>query len=108
MSVPAQFHSPGTLKPRVGIAELTESEFEQHFGDLYHQLRSYDDSNSDRVVEIPSAASSPDSVLYRKNVYLGVDPLETEFSEEAAAIAARHGLDLSPRQGTARGRTLEF
>ncbi|NGM68021.1 hypothetical protein G6M89_03165 [Natronolimnobius sp. AArcel1] len=93
---PPRIHPERLNAVRVGIAELTESEFEQHFGDLYHQLRSYDDSNSDRVVEIPSAASSPDSVLYRKNVYLGVDPLETEFSEEAAAIAARHGLDLSP------------
>ncbi|ELY97295.1 hypothetical protein C482_13715 [Natrialba chahannaoensis JCM 10990] len=92
---PRRIHPERINAVRVAIAELTESEFEQHFGDLYRQLRSYD-SSTDRVVEIPSAASSPDSVLYRKNVYLGLDPFETEFSEEAEAIATRHGLDLSP------------
>lgn len=83
---------------RTAVAELTESEFEQHFGDLYRQLQSYDDRATDRVIDIPSVASSADSVLYRKNVYLGLDPFETEFSEEAEAIAARHGLDLSPER----------
>ncbi|ELY91764.1 hypothetical protein C483_09504 [Natrialba hulunbeirensis JCM 10989] len=93
---PRRIHPERINAVRVAIAGLAESGFEQHFGDLYRQLRSYDDSSADRVVEISSAASSADSVLYRKNVYLGVDPFETEYSEEAEAIAARHGLDLSP------------
>ncbi|WP_049912497.1 hypothetical protein [Natrialba hulunbeirensis] len=93
---PRRIHPERLNAVRVAIAEFTESEFEQHFGDLYRQLRSYDDASADRAVEIPSAASSPDSVLYRKNIYLGLDQFETEFSEEAESIAAQHGLDLSP------------
>ncbi|WP_230198766.1 hypothetical protein [Halopiger djelfimassiliensis] len=95
---PRRIHPERINAVRVAIAGLSESEFEQYFGDLYHQLRSYDDPGTDRVIEVPSAASSPESVLYRKNVYLGLDPFETEFSAEAEAIAARHGLDLSLEQ----------
>lgn len=95
---PRRIHPERINAVRVAIAGLSKSEFKQFFGDLYHQLRSYDGSATDRVIAVPSAASSPESVLYRKNVYLGVDPFETEFSQKAETIAARHGLDLSPEQ----------
>ncbi|MFC3959158.1 hypothetical protein [Halovivax cerinus] len=94
-TVPPHIHPERLNAVRVAIATLSESAFEHHFGDLYQQLRSHEDAGIERVVPIPSAAKRPDSVLYRKNAYLGVNPLETEFASEAESIAARHGLDLS-------------
>lgn len=92
-TVPPQLHPERLNAVRVAVASLPEAAFEQHFGDLYRQLRSYGDTEIDRVIDVPAGASSPDSVLYRKHVYLGLDPSETDLDDVTAAIAARHGLD---------------
>lgn len=94
-TAPPRIHPERINAVRVAVASLSESQFEHHFGDLYQQLRSHDDSTVDSVIEVPSVASDPDSVLYRKNVYLGVDLLETDVSEETQALADQYGLDLT-------------
>jgi len=94
-TVPPRIHPERINAVRLAVASLSESQFEHHFGDLYQQLRSHDDSTVNSVIEVPSVASDPDSVLYRKNVYLGVDLLETDVSEEAQALADQYGLDLT-------------
>ncbi|ELY83719.1 hypothetical protein [Natrinema pallidum] len=92
---PRRIHPERINAVRVAVASLSEAEFERYFGDLYRQLRSYDDSAVNRTIDIPDEATSADSLLYRKHVYLGLNPLETELGAEADAIAARHGLDLA-------------
>ncbi|QCW03632.1 hypothetical protein [Natrinema pallidum] len=92
---PRRIHPERINAVRVAVASLSEAEFERYFGDLYRQLRSYDDSAVNRAIDIPDEATSADSLLYRKHVYLGLNPLETELGAEADAIAARHGLDLA-------------
>ena len=92
-TVPPRIHPERINAVRLVVSSLSESQFEQHFGDLYQQLRSHDDSTVNSVIEVPSVASDLDSVLYRKNVYLGVDLLETDVSEEAQALADQYGLD---------------
>ncbi|WP_241471312.1 hypothetical protein [Natrinema salifodinae] len=94
-TVPPRIHPERLNAVRIAIAGLSESAFEQYFGDLYQQLRSYEDATVDRVIDVPSAASSSESVLYRKHVYLGLDPLETALHEEAENLAGRYGLDLT-------------
>ena len=94
-TVPPRIHPERINAVRLVVSSLSESQFEQHFGDLYQQLRSHDDSTVNSVIEVPSVASDLDSVLYRKNVYLGVDLLETDVSEEAQALADQYGLDLT-------------
>ncbi|ARS90775.1 hypothetical protein [Natrarchaeobaculum aegyptiacum] len=94
-TVPPEIHPERLNAVRVAIASLPPEEFEQYCGDLYQQLRSYDDPDVDRVIDVPVAAKDTDSVLYRKQLYLGLDPRETEFDDVAAAIASRHGLELS-------------
>ncbi|SEJ16827.1 hypothetical protein [Halohasta litchfieldiae] len=49
----------------------------------------------DRRISVPSQAAGQDSVLYRQNVYLGVDPLETDIAADATDIASAYDLDLS-------------
>ena len=94
-TVPPRIHPERINAVRLAVASLSESQFEHHFGDLYQQLRSHDDSTVNSVIEVPSVASDPGSVLYRKNVYLGVDLLETDVNEEAQALADQYGLDLT-------------
>lgn len=87
--------SPEMLEAvRRAVASLSESKFVGYFGDLYQQLQSHQ-GDADRLIEIPSAAADPESVLYRKEVYLGVDPLATEYAEEAKSMAAQYDIDLS-------------
>jgi len=93
-TVPPQIHPDRVDMVRAALASLSQTEFEDLFGDLYRQLQSHQDG-TERVIDIPAGAASTDSVLYRKHIYLGVDPLETDFREETRELAARHGLDLN-------------
>jgi len=93
-TVPPQIHPERLNMGRAALASLSQAEFEELFGDLYRQLQSHQDG-TERVIDIPADAASADSVLYRKQIYLGVDPLETEFRAETCELAARHGLDLN-------------
>ena len=78
---------------RLAIQALTDEEFESLFGDLYQQMRSYHDETP-RAIDIPAGAPGPNSVLYRQDIYLGVDPTETELEDAATKLEASHGLGL--------------
>ena len=98
-TVPPKLHPERLNIVRAALAGLSEREFEGLFGDLYRQLQSHQD-DTERVIDIPTDAASADSVLYRKHIYLGVDPLEMEFRAETRELAARYGLDLSDQSLT--------
>lgn len=93
-TVDPELHPERLNAVRLAIAELTDSEFETYFGDLYRQLQSHYDDDTDSVVDIPSAAADPESVLYRMDVYLALDPRRTDSAEAAQTLAADYGLDL--------------
>ncbi|WP_249038787.1 hypothetical protein [Haloterrigena salifodinae] len=78
---------------RLAIQDLTESEFEGLFGDLYRQMRSYHDYDTERPIPEPPLAS--ENILYRQHVYLGIDPLETDIAAGAREMASAYGLDLA-------------
>lgn len=96
-TVPSRIHPERINAVRLAVAQMDLEAFEANFGDLYQQLKSHHDEDYDRVVQLPADAQSEDLVLYRKNVYLGLDPLETEFEKEARTLAERYGLDLTDR-----------
>jgi len=93
-TVPSTDHPERINAVRLAIQELSDAEFEALFGNLHTQMLSYHDA-VDRAIPIPSEAAGPDSVLYRQNVYLGIDPLDTDIAADAADIASAHDLDLS-------------
>ncbi|WP_343162617.1 hypothetical protein [Natronolimnobius sp. AArcel1] len=93
-TVPSEIHPERINAIRLAVQELSDSAFDDLFGDLEQQLRSYHDDGISRSVPIPSAAADPNSVLYRQHIYLGVDPLETDFAEGAETLASEHGVDL--------------
>lgn len=93
-TVPPEIHPERIDAVRGAIQDLSDAAFEQVFGDLYQQLRSYHDESVQRAIPIPSGAAGPDSVLYRQHVYLGVDPLQTDLASDAETLAAVHDIDL--------------
>ncbi|NGM70802.1 hypothetical protein G6M89_17645 [Natronolimnobius sp. AArcel1] len=93
-TVPPEIHPERINAVRLAVQELSDAAFDDLFGDLEQQLRSYHDDGISRPIPIPSAATGPNSVLYRQHVYLGVDPLETDLAEEAKTLATVHGVDL--------------
>jgi len=94
-TMPPTDHPERINAARLAIQGLGDDRFDELFGDLYNQLRSYYDYDTERPIPVPPLASSSDSVLYRQNVYLGVDPLETELTDVAEDMATAYGLDLS-------------
>jgi len=94
-TMPPTDHPERINAARLAIQGLGDDRFNELFGDLYNQLRSYYDYDTERPIPVPPLASSSDSVLYRQNVYLGVDPLETELTDVAEDMATAYGLDLS-------------
>ena len=92
-TVPPVEHPERINAVRLAIQDLTSTEFEELFGNLYRQMRSYHDYDTERP--IPEPPNATENVLYRQNVYLGINPLETDVDAEANGIATAHGLDLS-------------
>ncbi len=68
--------------------------FETHFGDLYRQLKSHYDESVTRAIPILQDASSPDSVLYRKDIYLEMDPFAAAGEDTVRTLAAEYGIDI--------------
>ncbi|ELZ02738.1 hypothetical protein C482_05206 [Natrialba chahannaoensis JCM 10990] len=66
------------------------AEFEKHFGDLYQQFDYEDGAGTKPAMTPPAEATDP--TIYSKNVYLGVDPLETDLGTE---LARKHNLDVT-------------
>jgi len=93
-TVPSTDHPERINAVRLAIQDLNDTEFEALFGDLRRQMLSYHE-DVDRPIPVPSQAAGQDSVLYRQNVYLGVDPLETDIAADATDIASAYDLDLS-------------
>jgi len=79
---------------RSAIAKMDLEEFETHFGDLYQQLKSHHDESTERVIHPPENSKDERYHLYRKNVYLGLDPLDTDLADDARGLATKFGLDL--------------
>ncbi|NGM68023.1 hypothetical protein G6M89_03175 [Natronolimnobius sp. AArcel1] len=75
---------------RQAITEMDLAEFEKHFGDLYQQFDYEDGTGTRPAMTHPSEATDP--TIYSKNVYLGVDPLETDLGTE---LARKHNLDVT-------------
>ncbi|ELY79440.1 hypothetical protein [Natrinema gari] len=94
-TVPPTEHPERINAVRLAIQDLSDDRFDDLFGDLYSQLQSYYDYDADRPIPIPPLAADSDSVLYRQNVYLGIDPLETDIAAEAEDMAPVYGLELS-------------
>ena len=93
-TVPPEIHPERINAVREAIAAMSDDEFERLFGDLHQQIASHQ-GNAGRVLDLPEDIAGPDSVLYRQHVYLGFDPLDTAYSNEAQDLAARYGLDLT-------------
>lgn len=74
---------------RQAINEMDLEQFEEFFGDLYQQLDYEMGGGSSPAMDVPPQASDP--AIYSKNVYLGIDPLETDLGE---TLAIEHGLDI--------------
>ncbi|THE64834.1 hypothetical protein D8Y22_10705 [Salinadaptatus halalkaliphilus] len=85
---------------RSAIDSMDLEEFESHFGDLYQQLKSHHDDDTERVLHPPSDSQDEDYHLYRKHVYLGLDPLETDLADDARELATEFGLDLDQHAPT--------
>ncbi len=83
---------------RLALESMSTETFEARFGDLYRQLRSHYDDSTDREIPIPQDASSPDSVLYRKDIYLEIDPFEAAGEDTVRTLAAEYGIDIDDSQ----------
>ncbi|ELY92379.1 hypothetical protein C483_07988 [Natrialba hulunbeirensis JCM 10989] len=88
---------------RVALEELSPEEFDRLFGDFYQQVTSYFDGGTDPVVDIPSNAEEPSEILYRKDIFLAVDPDKSTGLERAAELADAYDIDLEqpPTRDTA-------
>ena len=75
---------------RQAIAEMDLDTFEAHFGDLYQQLAYENGDAAEPALDVPPEASDP--TIYAQDVYLGIDPLETDLGQ---TLAAEHGLDVT-------------
>ncbi|MBZ6494854.1 hypothetical protein [Natrinema longum] len=67
---------------RKAINEMTADEFERHFGDLYQQLAYEEGNATSPAITVPPEAT--DSSIFCQNIYLGVDPFETDIGGQLA------------------------
>ncbi|AGB15068.1 hypothetical protein Halru_0426 [Halovivax ruber XH-70] len=72
------------------IDGMDSTEFEQHFSDLYQQLAYEEGDGTEPVLTAPEGATDP--CIYCTNLYLGIDPLETDFGQQ---LAVEHDLDVT-------------
>lgn len=92
-TVPPMIH-PGRLDAvRQVIEAMPTVACRNYFGDLHQQMASHH-GGDDRVLDIPADVSSPRFILYRKDIYLGVDPAEIGDVDAVESLAAKYGLDL--------------
>ncbi|MFD1565525.1 hypothetical protein ACFR99_18485 [Haloarchaeobius amylolyticus] len=75
---------------RQAINEMDRAEFETLFGDLYQQLEFEEGSGTSPAMTVPPEATDP--CIYCKNIYLGIDPLETDLGTQ---LASKHDLDVT-------------
>ncbi|WP_226483050.1 hypothetical protein [Natrinema amylolyticum] len=72
------------------INAMDRAEFEELFGDLYQQLEFEEGSGTSPAMTVPPNATDP--CIYCKNIYLGIDPLETDLGTQ---LASKHDLDVT-------------
>ncbi|MBZ6494847.1 hypothetical protein [Natrinema longum] len=89
-TVPASENPVRIDAVRQAINEMDSAEFEDLFGDLYQQLEFEEGSGTSPAMTVPSGATDP--CIYCKNIYLGIDPLETDLGTQ---LASKHDLDVT-------------
>jgi len=88
-TVPPAEHPVRIDAVRTAISEMDLDEFETLFGDLYEQLAYESGTRNDPAIDLPSRSTDPS--IFSKNIYLGVDPIETDLGK---TLAVEHGIDL--------------
>lgn len=91
---PKHLHPVRVNLARYAIEQMDLDEFEDHFGDIYRQLLSHYDDDAEREIHTPEESENERFHIYRKEVYLGLDPLDSDFAEEATQLAERYGFDI--------------
>ncbi|WP_222916078.1 hypothetical protein [Natrinema sp. SYSU A 869] len=89
-TVPASENPVRIDAVRQAINAMDRAEFEDLFGDLYQQLDFEDGSGTSPAMTIPPNATDP--CIYCKNIYLGIDPTETDLGTQ---LASKHDLDVT-------------
>jgi len=87
---------------RQAIRALSDERFEQLFGPLYTQLRSHH-NDIERPVGLPAGVQKPDAVVYKINLYLGVDIADSGLTDQAKSLAEAHELDYETGTTTQSG-----
>lgn len=85
---------------RRAITTLSPTEFLEFFGGTYQQLKSHFDGSVDRPIELPDDAPDEKAILYKQDVYLGIDIEDDALVDEAQTIADEYGFDLSEAPDT--------
>lgn len=80
---------------RRAITALSPAEFQEFFGGTYQQLKSHFDDGVNRPVDLPADVPDENAILYKQDVYLGIDIEHDAIVDEAQTIAAEYGFDLS-------------
>jgi len=88
-TVPPAEHPVRIDAVRTAISEMDLDEFETLFGDLYEQLQYETGNRNTPTIDLPPESTNPS--IFSKNIYLGVDPIETDLGE---TLATEHGIDL--------------
>lgn len=97
---PKRKHPLRLLFVKHAISEMDLDEFEDHFGDLFQQLKSHFDEDTERVLTAPADSQNEDYHLYRKEVYLGLDPFDSDVEADARDLAERYDLDVDAQSPT--------
>nr|WP_263020009.1 hypothetical protein [Natronobiforma cellulositropha] len=77
---------------RRAMLALSDEGFERYFGPLRQQLRSHHE-NVERPVALPAGVRAPNAVVYKLDIYLGVDIEGSGLTDQARTLAAEHGLE---------------
>ncbi|MFD1641716.1 hypothetical protein [Halohasta litorea] len=87
---------------RQAIRSLSDERFEQLFGPLYTQLQSHH-KDVGRPIDLPARVQKPDAVVYKLELYLGVDIADSGLTDQARSLAEAHGLDYETGTTTQTG-----
>ncbi|GAB3032052.1 hypothetical protein GCM10025298_21190 [Natronobiforma cellulositropha] len=94
-TVPPTIHPERIDATRLAIASMSLESFGSFFGDVHQQLASYQDGSVERPLEIPAEAMSDEALLYRKDVYLGIDETATPLESPVRRLTERYDIDLN-------------
>ena len=94
-TVPPAEHPVRIDAVRTAISEMDLDQFETLFGDLHRQLQYETGNRNAPTIDLPPESTEPS--IFSKNIYLGIDPIETDYGE---TLAAAHGLDIDKSAAT--------